>query len=289
MSDWTDGYWASPDGLTLHYRDYPGPPGLPPILCIPGLTRNARDFEAVAGRLAGEWRLICVDLRGRGGSDHAEDPSSYVPPVYVADIEALLVALGVGRFVVFGTSLGGLVAMLVAWRGASRIAGALVNDVGPAIEPAGIARILSFVGVARSWPGWTEAAAWFAAAQSEVHPGWTADEWLAHARRLCRQRPDGAVAPDYDMRIAEPIRAAAGEAPVDLWPAWRALDGVPTLLVRGALSDLLGDGTAARMAEEVASLATVTVPGVGHAPTLDEPEARAAIDRLLARVGSEGR
>ena len=285
MTGYADGSWLSGDGLRLHYRDYPGRDDRPPIVCIPGLTRNARDFEGVAERLAGDWRLICVDLRGRGDSEHAADSASYAPPVYVDDVERLIAAVGLSRFVVFGTSLGGLIAMLLAWRDARRFAGVLLNDVGPVLEPQGLERILSYVGVPQTWSSWDEAAASFAAAHGDVYPDWPRERWHLHARRLCKALPEGGIALDYDMRIADPIRAAApAAAAFDLWPALRALDGVPALLLRGALSDLLGEHTAARMAAEVGTLETMTVPRVGHAPTLEEPEAIAAIDRLLARV-----
>ena len=136
MVAWSDGYWVSSDGLKLHYRDYAGGASRPPILCIPGLTRNARDFEGVAERLAGDWRLICVDLRGRGESAHAKDPMTYLPPTYLQDLEALIAELKLERFVLFGTSLGGLMTMLLAASGRERIAGALLNDIGPEVETA---------------------------------------------------------------------------------------------------------------------------------------------------------
>src|SRR5688500_11762387 len=158
MALWSDGYWWSKDGLRLHYRDYPGDATRPPIICIPGLTRNARDFEGVAGRLAGDWRMICVDLRGRGESAYARNAMSYVPPVYLGDLETLLAELKLDRFVLFGTSLGGMMTMLLALRDSRRIAGALLNDIGPDINPEGMARIRSYVGRSQSWPTWLHAA-----------------------------------------------------------------------------------------------------------------------------------
>ena len=285
MADWTDGYWTSSDGIRLHYRDYAGGDARPPILCIPGLTRNARDFEGVAERLSGDWRLICVDLRGRGGSEPASDPATYAPPAYAADIQALIAELGLGRFVLFGTSLGGLVAMVLAAQDRSGIAGVLLNDVGPVIDSKGLDRIRTYVGVPQQWASWDEAAASVAAAQRDVYPGWSSERWRAHARRICREDPDGSIVFDYDVRIGDAIRAAPADAsPIDLWPLFRALAGIPALLVRGAHSDLLSEETARRMAAEVSSLELAMVPGVGHAPTLEEPEAEAAIDRLLARI-----
>lgn len=283
MADWTDGYWRSGDGLKLHYRDYPGRGDRPPILCIPGLTRNARDFEDVAASLAGDWRVIAVDLRGRGGSEAAADPMSYVPLTYLADIEALLAQLGIGRFVALGTSLGGLVTMLLAITGPQRLAGALINDVGPEIEPVGLERIRTYVGTPLVWPGWNEAADMLGQASREIYPDWGEADWLRYARRLCREEADGTVVLDYDMRIAEPLKLPAPA--VDLWPAFRALAAAaPLLLVRGERSDLLSEATLARMQAEAPAMKVATVPRVGHAPTLDEPEAREAIARLLRRV-----
>jgi len=131
---WTDRYWTSADGLKLHYRDYPGREDRPPLLCIPGLTRNARDFEPVAEVFAGEWRVLAVDLRGRGDSDDAKDSATYQAPQYVADIDALLEQAQIDRFVAVGTSLGGIITMLLAAQNAARIAGAVINDIGPAVE-----------------------------------------------------------------------------------------------------------------------------------------------------------
>ncbi len=291
MASWSDGYWLSHDGLKLHYRDYPASTdgaalNRPPILCIPGLTRNARDFEAVADRLAGNRRVICVELRGRGESAHAKDPMSYVPLTYLEDMEALIRELALDRFILFGTSLGGLITMLMAKGDNSRIAAALLNDIGPALEEQGIDHIRSYVGRFESWPTWLHAARFLAEAQAHRYPNWGLDQWLVYARRLCRLTPGGRIVFDYDMRIAEPFRLASAGADggFDLWSAFAALKGIPTLLLRGALSDLISAETASRMAAENPALENVLVAGVGHAPTLEEPEAVAAIDRLLARA-----
>ena len=284
MADWSDGYWSSGDGLKLHYRDYAGEASRPPIICIPGLTRNARDFEGVAARLAGDWRLICVELRGRGESAHARDPMTYIPPVYLQDMEALVAELKLARFVLFGTSLGGLITMLMAATGKQRLAGALLNDIGPELETRGLERIRSYVGRSQNWPTWLHAARHLAEAQGDRYPGWQIDDWLVYAKRLCRLNANGRIAFDYDMRIAEPFKLPQGEAGFDLWPAFRALDGIPALVVHGELSDVLSAGSVTRMKAALPSLESVTVPEVGHAPTLDEPEAQKGIDKLLKRV-----
>lgn len=284
MAEWTDGYWQSSDGLRLHYRDYAGRDDRPPIVCIPGLTRNARDFEGVAARLAGNWRLICVELRGRGDSAHAKDAMSYVPATYVEDMEALIAALGLERFVLFGTSLGGLITMVLAKRDNRRIAGALINDIGPVLESRGLERIRAYVGRGQNWPTWLHAARFLKESQGDRYPDWPLDRWIVYAKRLCKLTPAGRVVFDYDPRIAEPFRIPGGETGFDLWEAFAGLNGVPSLVLRGELSDLLSAETVERMLEANPAMEAAKVPRVGHAPTLDEPEAEAAIDRLLKRV-----
>ena len=287
MSSWSDGYWWSNDGLRLHYRDYPGDTSRSPILCIPGLTRNARDFEGVAARLAGEWRLICVELRGRGDSAYAKDPMTYVPLTYLQDLEALIRELELGRFILFGTSLGGLMTMLLSMSGGDRIAGALLNDIGPVLEAKGLDRIRSYVGRAQNWPTWLHAARFLKEAQSDRYPDWAIDDWLVYAKRLCKLTSSGRIVFDYDMRIAEPFRLPGGESDFDLWSAFAGLKNIPSLVVRGGLSDVLSAETVERMAAENPAMEAVTVPRVGHAPTLEEPEAATAIDRLLSRLATK--
>ena len=286
MSSYTDGYWWSPDGLRLHYRDYAGgEDGRPPLLCLPGLTRNARDFEPLAQRLAGEWRLICPDMRGRAESAQAKDAMTYVPLTYLQDISRLLADLAITRFVAIGTSLGGLITMLIAATHREWLAGALLNDVGPTLDEGGLARIRAHVGVGQSHPSWVHAARALEEANRAIYPRYGLEQWLAMAKRLYRLNSGGRIVLDYDMRIAEPIRAVGGEAGVDLWPAIAAFRGMPTVILRGELSDLLSAATAQRMAVEIgADAELVTVPDVGHTPVLDEPSSIAAIDRLLSRV-----
>lgn len=285
MTSYVDGYWWSPDGLRLHYRDYAGDDGRPPLLCLPGLTRNARDFEPLAARLSGQWRLICPDMRGRAESAQAKDPMTYVPLTYLQDISRLLADLAIPRFVAIGTSLGGIITMLIAATHREWLAGALLNDVGPTLDEAGLARIRTYVGVSQSHPTWVHAARALGEANGDVYPDYDLEDWLAMAKRLYRLNGAGRIVLDYDMRIAEPIRAMASESAVDMWPVMAAFRDIPTLLLRGARSDLLSDATAKRMTLEIGGSAELAVvPGVGHAPLLNEPIAAEAIDRLLARV-----
>lgn len=288
MASYEDKYWWSRDNLRLHFRDYPGRDDRPPILCIPGLTRNARDFEAVAERLAGDWRLICVELRGRGESAYAKDPMTYVPLVYLQDLDRLIAQLGLDRFIGIGTSLGGLMLMLLASTGHGRIAGALLNDIGPRIDEAGLARIRRNVGTGGVHPTWVHAARALAETQGTIFPDYGLEDWLSFAKRLFRLNSQGRVVLDYDQRLAEPFRVPGGEAGVDLWPALDALGTCPVTILRGQLSDLLSEATAHEMMARLADVELVTVPRVGHAPSLTEPASVAAIDRLLERALAKG-
>ncbi|MFS2111357.1 alpha/beta fold hydrolase [Sphingomonas sp. Sphisp140] len=282
--NYSDGFWWSRDGIRLHYREYAGPADKPPVLCFPGLTRNARDYEALAERLAGQWRVLCVEFRGRGESGYAKDPMSYVPLTYFQDVEALLEELKVDRFVAVGTSLGGLVTMLLAATERDKLAGVVLNDVGPEINPAGLARIRTYVGKGVWYPTWMHAARALASGNADVYPNYAIEDWLRMAKRLYRVNSSGRIVLDYDMKIAEPFRVPGNEAGPDMWPTIDAMNGRPLLIVRGERSDILSEETAAKMVARVPGAELVTVPGIGHAPTLEEPEAVAGIERLLARV-----
>lgn len=284
MAAYENLYWWSNDGLRLHARDYPGGEGRPPILCFPGLTRNARDYDALAARLAGRWRMIAVEFRGRGESGYAKDALTYVPLTYVQDVEALLQEQGIDRFVAIGTSLGGIVTMLLASTGARRIAGALLNDVGPELDPAGLARIRGYVGRGSTFPTWMHAARAVQESNADVYPDWGIEDWLAMAKRLYRLNSAGRIVLDYDLRIAEPFRVPGNEAGPDMWRALAALRDTPTLIVRGGRSDVLAAPVAQRMVEALDAAELVTVAGVGHAPTLAEAALHGPIDRLLDRA-----
>lgn len=274
----------SADGLALAFRDYPGPPAAKatPALCLPGLTRNARDFEDLAGALARERRVLSPDLRGRGRSAWDPDASHYQPATYLADLLRLLDELRLERVIAIGTSLGGLLTMLLAGARPSALAAAVLNDIGPVVEPAGLARIRSYVGASGPMKGWSEAAAACRAAQAIALPDLGEAGWLAFARRTCVERPDGTVRFDYDPSIAQPL-AGSGAAPAaDPWLLWKPLAGIATLVVRGEISDILSAETLAEMQRRKPDLRTITVRGRGHAPLLDEPEALGAIQSFLA-------
>jgi pimeloyl-ACP methyl ester carboxylesterase len=269
------------DGLRLHYRDYPGPKDKPPLLCLHGLTRNARDFAVFADRYSPRWRVIALDFRGRGLSDYDPQPVRYNPLTYARDAIELLDSLGAQEAVFVGTSLGGLVTMTVAATAPQRIAASILNDIGPELTGAGLDRIRSYVGKDARFDNWDEAAKAISANQGPAFPSYSHDDWVAMARRNCRER-DGDIAFDYDMAIALPFETQGPRPKVDLWPIFKALGQNPLLVVRGELSDLLSADTLAEMQKAVPDMKSVTVPGIGHAPMLDEPEAAAAIDQFLS-------
>jgi len=286
--DWSDHYWWSLDGVRLHARVYAGPADAadaPPILCLPGLARNARDFEQLAPHLAQYRRVVAVEFRGRGESAYAKDPMTYVPLTYVQDVIALLDDMKVDRFATVGTSLGGLVSMLLAATQPGRLVGAVLNDVGPELELAGLERIRDYIGSGGSQPTWIHAARAVSELNGAVYPGYEIHDWLRLTKRTHRLTAEGRIVTDYDKQIAAPLRVPnGGDAGIDLWPAYRALDGIPLLVLRGELSDILARGAAEKMAAELPRARLAEVPGVGHAPTMDEAEAVAAIDGWLAEL-----
>lgn len=281
MAEFEDGYWASADELRLHYRNYTGPASRAPLVCMPGLTRNARDFEPVANLLNGKRRMLAIDFRGRGESAHAKDPMTYLPITYAQDMDLLLRELNLKKFVLFGTSLGGIVSMLLAPQWKDRLAGVILNDVGPEIGKAGAERIRAYVGQGRSFETWMHAARAMAEAQGDVYPGYGLEEWLRFAKRTCKLASSGRIVFDYDMKISEPFKLPGGEAGVDLWPLYDLLLDVPMLILRGEKSDILEKATAAKMVKKAKQAQLVTIKGIGHAPSLDEPDAQLAIAGFL--------
>ncbi len=292
MAVFEDKYWESADGLKLHYRDYPAigsaSASRAPLICMPGLTRNARDFEPVAELLAkipgAKRRMIAIDFRGRGDSGYAKDPMNYTPITYMQDVDALLRALQLKSFITLGTSLGGIVSMLLATVWKDKMKGAILNDIGPEIGTKGVERIRGYVGQTRNFETWVHAARSMAEAHGAVYPDFKLNDWLRLAKRTCKLSNNGRIVFDYDMKIAEPFKLPGGEAGVDLWPMFEGMAGVPLLVLRGATSDILEKTVANRMVKKHGDATLVTIPRIGHAPTLDEVEAQEAIKGFLAGV-----
>jgi pimeloyl-ACP methyl ester carboxylesterase len=276
--------WQSHDDLRLYARVYEAPDrGAPTVLCLHGLTRNSRDFEDLAPRLQRRYRVIVPDLRGRGLSARDPQLQNYQPAMYVQDILALLAAVDAPRAAVIGTSLGGMLAMMLAFSHRARITGIVLNDVGPEIDPAGIERIKQYAGRLPPARTWDEAVAQTRAVYADSWPGLAPDRWAALARRGYREDAAGMVEIDADPKIGEALRAAPAAA-LDLWPLWKALRDVPTLAIRGACSDILSAATLSRMKAENPDLQLLEVADRGHVPLLDEPGCIAAIDTFLSTI-----
>lgn len=272
--------WLTRDGLSLYARDYAaatGPARLP-VICLHGLTRNSADFEEVAPWIAGLGRRVLVpDVRGRGRSDR--DPQArYQPNVYGADVLALMDGLGIARALFVGTSMGGLITMTMVALRQQAVAGVVLNDVGPELAAAGIRRIMGYVGKAGPVTSWDEAAAYAQSVNGSALPHYGKAEWMAFARRTFVEDPDGKPVLAYDPAIA----AALGKAkPVPKWLLWRLFARLakrPTLLIRGGESDLIDATIAAKMRAKAPQMSYAEVPGVGHAPMLNEPAAKAALE-----------
>ena len=289
MADYSERRWTSSDGLSLFARDYPGTdgPAQLPVIAIHGLTRNSADFETIAPLIARSGRrVMALDVRGRGLSDRATDPMTYQPPVYAKDVLGLLEAAGIERAVFLGTSMGGLITMAITALKSRVVAAAILNDIGPAVSPEGLARIASYSGQPVDTPTWAAAADYAKRINAVAFPEYGDADWDAFARRIFKEGTEGTPILNYDPDISVPIKAAGAKALVaNLWPHFRRLARKrPTLLIRGGTSDLLGADIAARMQKTAPEMRYAEIPGIGHAPMLDEPESKAAIFEFLKDV-----
>jgi len=276
-------YWfESEDGLRLFARVYPAPgAAAPTVVCLHGLMRTGRDFADLAAHLAARYRVIVPDVRGRGLSARDPNFNNYQIPVYVRDVLRLLAGLGAARVTLIGTSMGGLMAMVLAAAQPAAVAAIVLNDVGPEVDRGGLERIRGYAGKAPPVRDWAGAVAQVRAVYGAALPGLSEARLEKLARASYREDERGVPQPDADPLIAEPLKDTAKAAP-DLWPLWGAIAPVPMLAIRGAESDILSAATLARMQREKPDLATLTVADRGHAPLLDEPVCVRAIDEFLA-------
>jgi len=280
--------YKSSDGLKLYYRDYKGPPEPIPVLCIPGLTRNSRDFEFIAGHIARSRRVIVADLRGRGKSEHDKDPRHYTVAIEAADMARLMDSVGIGKVAVLGTSRGGIVAMTMAATRPDTLRGVILNDIGGELEPSGLSRIWEFVGREPPMSSWDTAAAALKQSCVALFPEVDDARWLAFARALYRE-DNGQIVPDYDPKLGDALRQSVPNIlpngpGIPLWPLFSGLAQIPVLVLRGENSDLLSAATLEKMHALKPDLSSTTVARRGHAPFLDELEAIAAIDGFLAEL-----
>jgi pimeloyl-ACP methyl ester carboxylesterase len=253
------------------------------VVCVHGLTRQGRDFDTLARALSGRFRVVCPDVAGRGHSDWLKDPMAYQVPTYVADMVTLLARLDAERLAWVGTSMGGLIGMALAGLPQSPIQQLVLNDVGPVIEPSSIARIASYVGQPAHWDTPEQAAAdlWRISESFGPH---TPEQWLALTRPQIKAAPQGGWMLHYDPALAQPVRATTPEMlKLGETLLWRSYDAIscPTLLLRGAESDLLSRATAEAMTQRGPRAQLAEFAGVGHAPTLIAPDQVACVSAFL--------
>lgn len=278
--------WTSADGLTLFAKAYGPEDARLNVLCIHGLTRNHQDFEPMISALPRHHRYIAVDVRGRGRSAYDPQPENYKPPVYAKDMFALLDTLGIQRTVLIGTSMGGLISLLMMRAAPKRVAGLVLNDVGPVVEKAGLARIASYAGKVAPVTGWESAAAAVKTLQGSVFPDMPEERWMDFARRTYKELPSGEVVLAYDPGIAASLGKVKPGAVTNfvMWRMFGAAKKAPLLVVRGETSDILSAETAEEMIRRHPDARLATVPRTGHAPILDEPQAVSAITEFLDRL-----
>lgn len=285
MAAYHDHWHTTADGLRLYVRDYRNDHAPFAVLCLHGLTRNSADFEELADVLAPDYRVLVMEQRGRGQSDYDANPDNYQLGTYVQDALGLLDSLGLDDVALIGTSMGGLMSMTMTAMSPQRFRGLVLNDIGPVVEAAGLARIQGYVGRGGPVTTWDDAVAAARANNEVAFPDFTDAEWLAFARRLFRKGEGGRPELAYDPAISQPMnRDTASAVPPDMWSLFDQITAKPMLVIRGELSDILSSATVAEMARRKPDLESVDVPRRGHAPLLSEPEAERAIVRFLRQL-----
>ncbi|MEH6696505.1 MAG: alpha/beta hydrolase [Hyphomonas sp.] len=278
-----DIFYTSSDGLDLHARSYGSGDEGAAVVCLHGLTRNHKDFEPMMEALDMPARYISIDIRGRGQSAHDPDPTNYNPGRYAADVLHLLDELKLERVHLIGTSMGGIISMILMTMIPERIAGIVLNDVGPRVEQAGLQRIIRSAAPVTGFESWSAAAEAIAQAQAVPYPHLSSEDWMAFARRSCRQLDDGQVVADFDPAI---ITGASDTKPglmarLGMWRLFAKMKSAPLLVIRGEYSDILSEKTAKTMVKRHKRASLATIPGVGHAPLLNEPYAVEVIRTFL--------
>jgi len=276
-------YYQSTDGLKLFFRDFGSQNDGTPIICLPGLTRNSRDFDDLASYMSNRRRVLTVDFRGRGLSEHDPNWQNYHPLTYVADVWTLLDSLNISKVIVIGTSLGGLCAMVMAAQHSERVAGAVMNDIGPEINPAGLERVQEYTGRLTPVSSWAEAAAQTKDIYGHWLPGLSDDDFMVLAQRGYRENDEGVPQLDIDANIGRAIREI-GAQKGDPWALFDALSEKPVTLLWGGMSDILTGDIVDKMKARKPDLEVIAVANRGHVPLLDEPECLAAIDSFIERV-----
>jgi pimeloyl-ACP methyl ester carboxylesterase len=282
--------FSSASGNLWLHAEIQGPENAPlTVLCLHGLTRNVADFEFIAGHLSARYRVIAADQRGRGKSQWDPETANYRPTTYVADMFALLDHLAIERVAVIGTSMGGIMAMIMGAMQPARLAGLVLNDIGPEVPASGMNRLRRTLNDRKPSATWADAAVQARRLNEMAFPDYGEDQWAAFARRTYVEDRDGRPVAAFDPAILEGLNETDPSAvPPDLWAQWQLLGAIPILAIRGAVSDIISAETLSSMAARHPNLTAVTVANRGHAPMLDEPAAVAAIDEFLKRLETAG-
>lgn len=283
---WQDIFFTARDGLQLYARHYPAPNSRrKPVLCLPGLTRNSRDFHDIAVVLSSgddARDVYALDYRGRGRSQHDPDWRNYRLPIEMLDVQDLIILLGLEKPAVIGTSRGGLITMVLGAAQPGAVGAVILNDIGPVIERDGLTRIAGYVGNTPLPTTWEDAARQVAELNRRAFPAVPEEQWAEIARQW-HNDDKGYPAPGYDLALAKSFSATDAPPPA-LWPQFIALTRVPLLVLRGEHSDILSEATLQEMRARHPQCATLTVPGQGHAPLLKDAETISAIASFLANV-----
>jgi len=278
-------HFQTSDGLSLYYRDYGS--GSDVVVCLPGLTRNSKDFHEIATHLASRYRVLCPDMRGRGRSDWDADWHNYHPATYINDAWSLLDHLGIGKFIILGTSLGGLMAMIMASQQAERVKAVILNDVGPEADPAGYARILASFDEQFEVNDWLDAIQHCRQSYKMALPDMPDEFWQKFVHKTYRKGSNGRPELESDPNIAEAVRkgdlSRIAGIQVDPWDAFNGVT-MPCMVLRGELSDILSAEIVDRMMMVKTDLVNVVIPNRGHAPLLYESESLSAIDGFLKQI-----
>lgn len=285
---WRDIHVSVQDGLRLHARDY-GERASPhlPVVCLPGLTRNARDFHELAAFLSTHRhrprRVLAIDFRGRGASDYDWNWKNYTPFTEMADVLDVLTACGIEDACFVGTSRGGLVTMLLAAARPTTLKAVVLNDIGPEVDGRGLLRIKNVLSATRAPKNWEDATDLLKRAYESHFPAVDDAGWEAFARKTFADK-DGRPVRDYDPKLIKTLQSIDYDQPLPtMWPQFDGFAGVPLMVLRGENSDILSEDTVQRMAERRPDLESVLVEGAGHAPMLTEPE---ILNRISAFINA---
>lgn len=279
-------YYSSQDGLKLYYRDYnQGNSDKTPLLCLHGLTRNSKDYDRFARHYSAGQRVISLDIRGRGKSEHDPDYTNYHIPTYAQDVLTFLAHEKLDQVIAVGTSMGGLISMTIGAIKPDVFKAIILNDIGPEIDPKGIKRISAFVGNAIVLKNWQQAIKGVKVINGAMFPDYDTTDWETFARNTFREHEDGTITADYDQAIGTAIRESADNAvPVDLWPMFKSLAQIPIMTLRGEDSDILSRETLDRMAREHPKFTAITVPNRAHTPDLFEDISLREIDKFIGKL-----